>query len=397
MTPDILNACAAKYGTPAYLFDLTELNARTDAIRDILDGDIGLCYSIKANPFLVPAMDSRLGMLEVCSPGELEICIHNHINPDHILFSGVSKTRNDIRRAIEAGVRLFTCESRLHVTLLEAAAAEAGLILPVLLRLTAGSQFGMDISDLEWVIQNRNTCPHLSICGIHYFSGTQRKKLKDQRSELEFLAETCARIQSEFNFTIERIEYGTGLYFPYFENEDHSDTLAPIRELAPDLLRLSRQVRLTIEMGRFFASSCGTFLTAVQDTKRNKGQQYAILDGGIHHLNYYGGSMGMRVPLITKLSDSCTPDSGESGSWMLCGSLCTTADVLVRAYPASSLHPGDILAFHYCGAYSVTEAPALFLSRDMPAVILYDTDGFKQIRSSQPSWPMNTISSAPTR
>ena len=391
MNTEQMRQIASTYGTPAYVFDLTELDNRTRAIRNILPPSIGLCYSIKANPFLISSMDRSIGLLEVCSPGELEICIHNCIDPAHILLSGVSKTDADIERAISYGVRLFTCESRLHVTRLEAAASRHGLTLPVLLRLTAGSQFGMDLTDLEQVIAGRDHLPHLLIEGIHYFSGTQRKKLQDQRKELLYLSEICSHLREDFGFSVEKIEYGTGLYYPYFANEDSSDTLAPIRELAPDLAALADQAHLTIEMGRFFASSCGTFLTAVQDAKTNKGQSYAILDGGIHHLNYFGGSMGMRVPRITQIParDTDTPDAGES--WMLCGSLCTTADILVRSYKTGHLEIGDILAFHDCGAYSVTEAPALFLSRDMPAVVLLSSSGPVLARPVLNSWTLNTL------
>lgn len=98
-----------------------------------------------------------------------------------------------------------------------------------------------------------------------------------------------------------RVEYGPGLYFPYFNHEDHSDTLAPLRELAPDLEALASVCELTIEMGRFFASECGTYLTRVVDTKANCGTSYAIVDGGIHHVNYLGGNMGMRVPIIAHI------------------------------------------------------------------------------------------------
>lgn len=390
MNTEQLRQVAATYGTPSYVFDLTELESRVQAIRAIVPQSVGLCYSIKANPFLVPSMDRSIGLLEVCSPGELEICIRQRVDPAHILLSGVSKTAADIERAIQYGVRLFTCESRLHVALLEAAAAGHGLVLPVLLRLTAGSQFGMDSADLEQVIAGRDQFPHLDIEGIHYFSGTQRKKLQDQRKELLYLSETCTHLQETFGFTVRKIEYGTGLYYPYFENEDSSDTLSPIRELAPDLAALSKQVQLTIEMGRFFASSCGTFLTTVQDTKVNKGQAYAILDGGIHHLNYYGGSMGMRVPRITRIPANDSPTQGTEGSWMLCGSLCTTADILVRSYRTDGLEIGDVLAFRDCGAYSVTEAPALFLSRDMPAILLLSDTGITIARQSLGSWKLNT-------
>ena len=149
-------------------------------------------------------------------------------------------------------------------------------------------------------------------------------------------------LEQTLGFITERLEYGPGLYFPYFAHEDDSDTLAPLRELAPDLQRVAARTELTIEMGRFFASACGTYLTQVVDTKVNCGCGYAIVDGGVHHVNYLGGNMGMRVPRIEHLRADA-PRAAGTQDWTLCGSLCTTADVLVRKIALDGLAPGDFL------------------------------------------------------
>ena len=193
------------------------------------------------------------------------------------------------------------------------------------------------------------------------------------------------RLKAEYGMETVRVEYGPGLYFPYFSHEDHSDTLAPIRELAPDLAALAAHCELTIEMGRFFASECGAYLTRVVDTKVNGGTAYAIVDGGIHHVNYLGGNMGMRVPIIGQ----SPAREGDMQPWALCGSLCTTADVLVRKAELHPLEQGDVLAFMNIGAYSVTEGPALFLSRDMPRIVLRGETGDRLARDVVHSWTLN--------
>lgn len=376
-----LLSIARRYGTPTFVFDELALSERLRAAKAIVGPDVRLCYSIKANPFLIPAMTELTELLEVCSPGELSICEQLHVAPETILFSGVNKTATDIRHAIDAGVRLFTAESPLHVSLLDEAARERGLVLPTLLRLTAGSQFGMDESDLRDILARRAEYPGLHFVGLHYFSGTQRKKLDSQRKELAMLETLMNDLEQTLGFVTEHLEYGPGLYFPYFAHEDDSDTLAPLRELAPDLQRVAAHTKLTIEMGRFFASSCGTYLTEVIDTKVNCGCGYAIVDGGIHHVNYLGGNMGMRVPRIEHLRCDA-PRETDVRDWALCGSLCTTADVLVRKISFDHLAPGDVLAFRYIGAYSVTEGPALFLSRDMPRIVLHGASGDRLVRDT---------------
>ena len=130
-------------------------------------------------------------------------------------------------------------------------------------------------------------------------------------------------------------------------------------------------------MGRFLASSCGTYLTSVADIKNNLGTNYVICDGGINHLKYYGQTMAMQVPPITLLGS----DKVYDHSYTLCGSLCTNADLLVRKAELPELKIGDVLAFGRCGAYTVTEGTVLFLSRTMPRVMLCsEKDGLKLVR-----------------
>ena len=334
---DNLFSVAERFGTPCFVFDEVQLARRMKAVRAIVPEDIRLCYSIKANPFLIPTMRRLVGTLEVCSPGELEICRQQGVSPDMVLFSGVNKTKADVERAMDLGVTRFTCESPLHVRLIDEAARSRGRVYPVLLRLTAGSQFGMDERDFFAALDRRAATPGIRIEGVHYFSGTQRKKLDGQRKELAML---CA---------------------------------------------LAAHCELTIEMGRFFASECGAYLTRVVDTKVNGGTAYAIVDGGIHHVNYLGGNMGMRVPII----EQSPAREGDMQPWALCGSLCTTADVLVRKAELHPLEQGDVLAFMNIGAYSVTEGPALFLSRDMPRIVLRGETGDRLARDVVHSWTLN--------
>ena len=389
MDKQTLHAIAQEYGTPSFVFDTQALACRMRAVKEIVGESVHLCYSIKANPFLIPAMQELVELLEVCSPGELEICEDLHVDCSTILFSGVNKTAADIAHAMDAGVVHFTAESPLHIQLLHQEAEKRGRVYPVLLRLTAGTQFGMDERDLTDAIAHRADYPFLRFEGIHYFSGTQRMKLdKDQRRELAMLGEFMDRLERDYGFVTGKLEYGPGLFFPYFAHEDHSDTLAILRDLAPDLKAMAQRTHLTIEMGRFFAAECGHYLTTVIDTKQNCGANFAILDGGMHHVNYLGGMMGMRVPLITHMSGPAHTGEAEA-DWALCGSLCTTADVLVRKIPMQGLAQGDVLAFHNIGAYSVTEGPALFLSRNMPRIVLVDGQGAKLVRDTIHSSSIN--------
>ena len=92
---------AEKYGSPSFVFDIDVLSDRMKEIKSIVGDDIALCYSIKANPFLIDAMTKLTDHLEVCSPGELNICIARNVDMKSIIFSGVNKTAEDVKKAVE--------------------------------------------------------------------------------------------------------------------------------------------------------------------------------------------------------------------------------------------------------------------------------------------------------
>ena len=381
-----LGKIADKYGTPTFLFDTDALKARMNEIKKIVGDAVHLCYSIKANPFLVPAMLECVEKLEVCSPGELCICDRLQVGADKIIYSGVSKREEDIEEALDYGAAVYTAESINQVERLNVAAGKRGVVIPVILRLSSGSQFGMSKEDLCHVIEHRTDFKGLNMEGIHYFAGTQRKKLTEQKNELEMLIALIAELRERYGYDVKKLEYGPGLPVPYFRNEEFSDTLAPLREIVPVLQKVAENVELTIEMGRFYVTECGYYLTRVVDQKSNQGTNFAIIDGGMNHLNYLGQMMGMKVPVICHLKRS---QSAEHAEWCLCGSLCTTADVVVRQVSFDGLAEGDILVFSNVGAYSVTEGIYLFLSRTMPRIVLYKDGKAELIRDFYETYQLN--------
>ncbi len=405
---------ARVHTTPTYIFNVPAFRARLAKTRDIVsssDGNastrISMCYSMKANPFLIAAAHSEHYKLEVCSPGELDICIAQHIPGARIVYSGVCKQPDDIRAALSYHVGVLTAESPLQLEAINRVATElhaAGELaysrVPVLLRLNAKSQFGMAQSDLEALIAARDTFPLLEFVGIHYFVGTQRKKLARQQKELAFLSDLIDTLYDSYGWRAQLLEYGPGLAYPYFVDDDMSDTYAPVRELAPLLQKLAQKVNICIEMGRFLASACGTYVSRIVDLKQgaDSDSYYAFIDGGINHVAYLGQMMGLKCPhidVVPGAAASVCEDTGVVQSaparqmrrWTLCGSLCTTADVLVREFEAP-LAMGDLLAFQHIGAYSVTEAMYLFLSRTLPSVVLYyDSEHYECVRK-----PLHTSS-----
>ena len=386
MNEEILKKAALTFGTPCYVFDTDVFARRAEAVHKAFGDRVGLCYSIKADPFLLKRLPEVFSYIEVCSPGELSICEKVNAPLDKIIFSGVNKTEEDIARAYKDGVAIFTAESRLHVRLINECALKNGGKVKLILRLAHGSQFGMDKTDLLDILDHRDEFEGVDIIGLHYFTGTQKTKVKTIAKELELLDELCQELKNEHDYVPAHIEYGTGLAVEYYKDFTEDTDMALLDEAAEAVRAFAEKYPLTVEMGRFFAAECGSYLTKVMDSKTTNDINYVICDGGINQLNYYGQNMAMKVPPIKVLDKS-----GDEKDYCLCGSLCTTADILVRKVTLPALDRGDIIVFSKCGAYSVAEGIAAFLSRAMPNVALYsEKDGLTLSRGLTETYTLNT-------
>ena len=379
-----LEQAFSEVASPAYIFSEPEFAKRAATVKEAFGPKTDICFSIKANPFLLAVLPDVFSKIEVCSPGELEICRALNIDPSKIIFSGVNKSREEIDIALDYGVSVLTVESYSHLNDINASALERGIAADVLLRLSCESQFGMDKSDVYKVIAERDSYPGTNIVGLHYFTGTQKTRPKEITKETARLIKIVEEIKCEYDFTVKRIEYGTGLAVDYFTSDAEAREAARLADIAGCIRELSSKAELTVEMGRFFAAPCGYYVSRVADVKRNDGLNYAIIDGGLHQLKYDGQIQGMQIPVITHIKDGKVlpqPSLGNGDApsdkykWTLCGSLCTTADVIARNAVLPGLAIGDRLVFHRVGAYSVYEGFSMFLSRDLPSVYLLDKTG----------------------
>lgn len=376
-------AITEKFQTPCYVFDLDILEKRVRLIQNILGKNITTCYAMKANPFLIRPMDAYIDRFEVCSPGEYEICMRQGVAPEKIVVSGVNKTFGSMDRILELskGKGIFTIESSRHYDILSWCAREYGFVLEVYLRLSSSNQFGMDKETLEKTIQRIQKDEYINVIGIHYYSGTQ-KKLKKVEKEIKELSEYGTYLKESYKLDRLELEYGPGLSVAYFDTDKVDDAEVQLTELRNILEKTAVFTHISIEMGRFIASECGYYITEAVDVKTTENVNYCIVDGGIHQLNYYGQLMGMKKPKITYL-----PQRTENiCKWTICGSLCTINDVIVRDLEIGTPQIGDHMIFHTCGAYSVTEGMALFLSRELPLIMFYSVNkGFQCVRK-----PMGT-------
>lgn len=382
-----LNEILSKEKTPFYVFDTSVLEKRIKYLREHLPTGVELCYAVKANTFIAEKASELVDRLEICSPGEYQICHDLSLPAKKFVISGVNKEPDFVEKLVSRDLEIgwYTVESVRHFDLIHESAKQNGRRVDVLLRLTSGNQFGLDENDLLKIIESYNNDPFVNIKGIQYFSGTQKNSLKKLKRELEYVDSFIEKIESDYGFKVEELEFGTGFPVMYFSEEsfDEDSFLLGFSEL---LSALKFNGKKSLEIGRSIAASCGTYFTSVVDIKKNCDQGYAIVDGGMHQLVYYGQFMAMKHPKFELLPER----EGNMENWNVCGSLCSVNDILVKQLPLADLKIGDTLAFQNTGAYCMTEGISLFLSRDLPKIIMYDGNNYTVARDRIETYIYNT-------
>lgn len=424
LTDTELSALAQEYGTPLYVFDERVLADRVRYLRSVFPEPLELCFAMKANPFVLPEVAPLVDRIEVCSPGEYRICRALGMPQSKLVISGVYKDEETIASAL-GGAQLpaaVTIESLGQLDLVSKLAKRRGERVRVLLRLSNGSQFGMDRQDLIEAARRALAHEHLEALGIQLFTGTQKTSLSRLGRELDALSSLMLQLERALGWRPKELEIGPGLPVAYFPGDD-IDEPAFLTAYARMLASLEFDGRIVLELGRSLVAACGTYLTRVVDAKRVGGQNYAIVDGGINQLVYFGQSMAMRQPPVHLLdgghdaeagaganpstapgaaqgtAPSAAPSAGapfpqeaaEPEAWTVCGALCTTNDLLAKQLPLKGLALGSVLAFEKTGAYSMTEGISLFLSRDLPRVAIVDANGRSRlVREGIRTDPFNT-------
>lgn len=373
-----------QFGSPLYIFDSSKAKERISGIKSRLSSNAKLCYAIKANAFLINELKDEDILFEVCSPGELSICEEKKLVPSKIVFSGVCKTQEDVTRAYNLNVNTITLESVTHCEyLVNAVKSEKIHPQDVIIRLTSGNQFGMSQNDVYKCVDMLKPLSNVNIRGIHFFTGTQ-KKIKKITEEISFIENFCNKLKSDTGISFNGIEYGPGLSYEYFSTEDQSKNFSELEQFV-SLIKDSK-FEYVIELGRYIASPCGRYITKIMDIKGDEKNSYIIIDGGINHINYYGQMMGMKNPIVEHIKSDKT---GELIDFTIAGSLCTTADIVLRKLTLDSPTNGDLLVFSDIGAYSITEGIYLFLSHPLPSVILDNGKDYSVLRNSRETYILN--------
>jgi diaminopimelate decarboxylase len=382
---------AERFGTPLYVYDFDVIERQVAALQAVLPPVVELAYAVKANPAL--AVVEHLGRLglgaDVASGGELATAHRARIKPNRIVMTGPGKRDDELAAAVAAGIRAVTVESPGELARLEAIAAAAGRVQPVLLRAAVSEharlervrlvgddgagKFGMDAADLAASARHAVASPHLDLLGLHAFGASN---VLDAGALVEHVAatvRTARRLALAAGTTLRLVDAGGGLGIPY---EPHEESLDLVR-LGAGLAGITTawaadpvlsEARLLLEPGRFLVGHAGAYVARVVDRKSVDGTIVAILDGGVHHvLRPALVGQDHRIRAIGGRSE--TAGSGRTVPVTVAGPLCSGLDVFSQAAIMTPPEVGDLLAVLDVGAYGFTESMPLFLSHPIPAEV----------------------------
>ena len=384
---------AGTRGTPCYVVFLSDVRRRVEQLRTAFAGRFAISYAVKANPnaALLRALAGIVDRLDVSSGGELARAIECGYAPTRIGFTGPAKRDDELALAVQHAIGELVLESVPEARRLSVIAQRLGRDVDVMVRIApahvptgfgdhmAGrpTAFGIDEDELDDAMREILALPRLRCVGLHAYAGTQCLKASA-------IAENWSNFTALFRRTAERhdlrplrLVFGAGLGIVYHDGQaplDLADVVAGTREMFEALATDPRcgHAELVLETGRYLVGEAGVYLASVVTTKRSRGVDVAVCDGGMNHHLAAAGLLGMvvRRPFrVRKLGGV-----GEGTPVLLAGPLCTTLDSFGKDVKLGPLAVGDVIAIEPSGAYGMTSSPTMFISHPQPAEHLVDDD-----------------------
>jgi diaminopimelate decarboxylase len=385
-----LTEIAERFGTPCYVYSRATLERHWRAFdRAFRDHPHLICFSVKSNSNLaVLDVLARLGSgFDIVSVGELERVLAAGGDPSRIVFSGVGKRADEIRRALEVGIRCFNVESESELTRIDGIAGALGVRAPVSLRVNPDvdpqthpyistglkeNKFGIDIHEAESVYALAAAMPNLKVVGIDCHIGSQLTDLAPFIDALGRVLALADRLCAS-GIAIAHLDLGGGLGIRY--RDEHPPEPAAYAAAMSHLLA-NRPYEVILEPGRAIVGNAGVLLTRVEYLKHGHHKHFAILDAAMNDLLrpalYQANQDIVRVVRET---------DADPSHYDLVGPVCETADFLGKDRTLA-LEEGDLVAVRGAGAYGFTMS-SNYNSRPRAAEVMVDGDQAYLVRARE--------------
>jgi len=383
---------AETVGTPFYCYSTATLARHFRLFDEALDGvDHLVCYAVKAasNQAILKTLAGLGAGMDVVSGGEYARARAAGVPGERIVFSGVGKTRDEMRLALEGGVRQVNVESEPELHALSEVAAGLGLSVPIAVRVNpdvdarthakiatgkSENKFGIPIARAREVYAAAAALPGIEVVGIDVHIGSQLTALEPFRLAYRKVAELTGVLRAD-GHDIRRLDLGGGLGIPYTRSNEAPplpvEYGAMIRE---ELGHLGCEIE--IEPGRLIVGNAGILVSRVIYLKSGEGRDFLILDAAMNDLirpAMYDAHHDI-VPVVEP-----TPGVGQA-PYDVVGPVCESGDTFARGRMLPPLAEGDLVAFRSAGAYGAVMSSEYNTRPLVPEVLVNERD-FAVIRA----------------
>lgn len=387
---------AAQVGTPFYVYSAATLTRHYTLFTEALSPLPHLvCFAIKSlsNIAVLKLLGDLGAGMDVVSGGEYRRAVAAGVPGNRIVFSGVGKTREEMRLALENGIRQFNVESEPELRALSEVATAMGAAAPITIRVNPDvdarthekiatgkkdNKFGIPISRASEVYAEAAKLPGLQVIGIDVHIGSQLTELEPFELAYKKVADLTLRLRSE-GHVISRLDLGGGLGIPY----ERSNTAPPLPQEYGALIKRTvghLGCEIEIEPGRLISGNSGLLVSKVIYVKNGEISDFLIVDAAMNDLvrpSMYGAHHDI-IP-VTEARAATEPHSYD-----VVGPVCETGDTFAKARPLAPLQEDDLIAFRSAGAYGAVMASEYNTRPLIPEVLVKD-DQFAVIRA-RPSY-----------
>ncbi len=393
---------AEEFGTPLYIYSRATLERHWHAFDSALgDHPHLICYAVKANSNIgILNVMAKLGSgFDIVSQGELERVLAAGGEASKVVFSGVAKSRAEIMRALEVGIRCFNVESIAELHHINQIAGEMGKIAPISLRVNPDvdahthpyistglkeNKFGVSVDEAREVYKLAATLPHVKITGMDCHIGSQLTELQPFLDATDRLIRLMEQLKED-GITLKHLDLGGGLGVTYTdETPPHPSDYATA---LLNKLKEYEDLEIILEPGRAIAANAGILVAKVQYLKSNESRNFAITDTGMNDM--------IRPALYEAYMNIIEIDrtlGREKAIYDVVGPVCETSDFLGKQRELA-IAEGDYIAQRSAGAYGASMS-SNYNSRSRTAEVLVDGDEAHLIRrreSLSELWALESI------
>ena len=346
-----------EYGSPLYIYSRGQIVSNWQQFDQAFgDHPHLICYAVKANSNLgVLNVLAKLGSgFDIVSIGELERVIAAGGKPGRCVFSGVSKTKTEIQRALELGIYCFNVESAAELDRVESVAKLMSTKAPISIRVNPDvdanthpyiatglkeNKFGVSVDRSLALYKKAEFSKHLDVFGLDYHIGSQITEVSPFIEALEKALELISQLKAE-GIKMSHIDIGGGVGIAYNEEKTIN-----IEKYVQSVLDKVGDLEVILEPGRAIVGNAGIFVTQVEYLKQSGVKSFAIIDGAMNDLQ--------RPSLYGSYHQAIAVEDNSKGikdTWDLVGPICETGDFLAKDRELT-LEQGDYIALMSAGAY----------------------------------------------